>query len=96
MDEADIIWSQITRSTKMACGARNATKGTDGNNRPYLIFQVTIKPSTKNFVKVTLDPSDTYTVKLLQCRGANVKEVESHEDIYNDNLSEVIYHMCNK
>jgi hypothetical protein len=95
MDEADIIWSQISRSTKMACGVRKPTKGTDGN-RPYLIFQVTIKPSVKNFVKVTLDPSDTYTVKLLQYRGENVKEVESHEDIYNDNLSEVIYRMCNK
>lgn len=95
MDEADIIWSQISRSTKMACGARNPTKGKD-NNRPYLLFQVTIKPGVKNFVKVTLDPSDTYTVKLLQYRGVNVKEIESHEDIYNDNLSEVIYRMCNK
>lgn len=39
-----------------------------------------------NYVKITLDPSDTYTVEFSRIRGASVKEVSRHEDIYNDML----------
>jgi hypothetical protein len=39
-----------------------------------------------NFVRVTLDPSDTYTVKFLKIRGAKVTEIETREMVYCDTL----------
>ena len=90
----DIIWQQISRSTKMACGARDAAKGMEGGNY-YLSFKVTIKRGSSHFVKVLLI-NDEYTVILIRTRGTKVTEVERHEGIYCDQLSEVIYHMCNK
>lgn len=93
--QAKVIWQQISRSTKMACGAREAMVDVD-EGKPYLCFKVTIKPGTRNAIKVWLEPSDTYTVVLIAQRKFEVKEVERKEDIYCDNLSEVIYRMCNK
>src|SRR4051812_34737914 len=93
--QAKVIWEQIDRNTKMACGAREAHVDVDGT-RPYLYFRVTIRSGVRHTVQVWLEPSDTYTVKLLAMRGMTIKTEESHDDIYCDNLSEVIYRMCNK
>lgn len=95
IEQAKVIWQQISVNTKMACGAREAFVDVD-NGKPYLCFKVTIKPGTRHAVKVWLEPSDTYTVVLIAQRGLNVKEQERKDDIYCDNLSEIIYHMCNK
>ena len=100
---ASEIWRQISRSTKMACGAREPIATDDRTLR----IKVTIKRGVSHVIYVTLDASDTYTVKLVTWRqpslakrleGAEtvVKTVEELSDIYNDNLSEVIYRMCNK
>ena len=93
--EATTIWQQISTGTKMACGAREPSAGTD-NNRPYLCFKVTITKGVSHRIQVWLEPNDTYTVALLAQRKFVVKEVERAEDIYCDNLSEIIYRMCNK
>lgn len=42
-----------------------------------------------NCVKVTLDPTDTYTVEFLRIRGAKVTTVKTLDDVYNDMLREV-------
>lgn len=93
--QAKVIWSQISVSTKMACGAREALYDVD-KDKPYLTFRVTISAGVRHQIQVWLEPSDTYTVVLLAQRGFNVKEADRKEDIYADNLSDIIYHMCNK
>ncbi len=91
MTVANTIWRQIGIQTKMACGAREPMG--DANS---LTFRVTIKPNQRHKIVVTLDPSDTYTVKLYSVRNGEVKVVEEADDIYCEVLSEVIYRMCNK
>ncbi len=93
--QAKVIWEQISRDTKMACGARDARVDVDGT-RPYLYFRVTIRAGVRHTIQVWLEPSDTYTVKLLAMRGTTIKEEEKADDIYCDGLSDVIYRMCNK
>jgi hypothetical protein len=39
-----------------------------------------------NCLRVTLDPSDTYTVEFLSVRGTSVKEKAKFSDIYCDGL----------
>ena len=45
-----------------------------------------------NYIKVTLDPSDTYNVsfKKVTRRGLNVKDVSDHSGIYVDGLKPLI------
>jgi len=91
MTIATTIWSQISRNTKMACGARNPT-----GNGNALTFAVTIRPGKSYWIRVTLQPTDTYTVELVSNRGVNVKTENELDNIYADNLSEVIYNFCNR
>ena len=86
-----VIWQQISIGTKMACGARKAVAG-----EGYLHFNVGGSHSEKIVVK--LNVWDTYDVELVKCsrKSADHKVLESHEGIYCDQLSEVIYHMVNK
>lgn len=39
-----------------------------------------------NRIKVTLDPSDTYTIELYAGRGLKIRTVESFSDVYADSL----------
>jgi hypothetical protein len=91
LEVANTIWYQISIATKMACGARRPRGAEQG-----LTFQVG-NGRRHLWVSVTLEPSDTYTVKLTQIvpNGA-LKELEVHEDIYAEDLSEVVYHAVNK
>jgi len=93
MEVAKTIWSQISTSTKMACGARNVTGYENG-----LVFQV---GASRAHLKISVEYNyggDDYTVKLIKYnpRTFESKELEVYEGIYNDNLSEVIYHAVNK
>jgi hypothetical protein len=89
-EEANTAWKQIPIMTKMACGAREA-KVSDGK----LVFKVGGKPM--HFVEVALN-LDLYDVTHFRIkRGSHERvEMESAEGIYNDMLSEVVYHMVNK
>jgi hypothetical protein len=42
-----------------------------------------------NYVKITLDPSDTYTVEFSRVRGRTVKTLHTVSDIYAENLRDV-------
>lgn len=42
-----------------------------------------------NFIQVTLDPSDTYTMTFSRTRGMNVKVIHEYKDIYCDQLQEL-------
>ncbi len=94
---ATTIWRQIGTGAKMACGLREATATSDNELRMKAL-------RGRHFVHVTLDPSDTYTVKLVRVKrnraaGKPLVElvtVESASDVYCDMLDVVIYEMCNK
>ncbi len=93
MNTAQIIWSQISISTKMACGARKAVAREDG-----LHFQVgAARPLTK--IVVTLTAADRYNVQLVKINLRSktpVTILEETEGIFFDRLSETIYSMVNK
>jgi hypothetical protein len=42
-----------------------------------------------NYVKITLDPSDTYSMEFGKIRGTTYKIIHSTNDIYEDQLQEV-------
>jgi hypothetical protein len=43
-----------------------------------------------DFVRIHLEPSDTYTVEFGKIRGTTYKVVESVGDVYNDSLTAVV------
>lgn len=60
---------------------------------PALIFKFRAKASKGiKAIKVTLDPSDTYTVRFwrIGSRGLDVRQVAEHSDVYADDLRTVI------
>ena len=40
-----------------------------------------------NAVRITLDDDDTYKVEFMRIRGTTIKEVSTHEGIYNTDLA---------
>ena len=91
MTPASITWRQISVATKMACGARAPVAYGVGD--VGLCFKV---GGRMRWVEVELDPSDTYTCRLVRMSGATRHVTEEHTDIYCDVLSECVYHMVNK
>jgi len=92
MNAGQIIWSQITVGTKMACGARQAVAGEDG-----LHFVVGRSKLTKIVVKLdrALDLYDVEFVRFNR-RTYEMKVVESANGVFVENLNETIYRMVNK
>ena len=83
MNVAETILSQLggNRFVVMT-GAKNLLK--DHNALSMRL------PSRKvTHVRITLDPSDTYTVLFLRMRGYQVTEVARVSDVYADSLREV-------
>ena len=90
---ADIAWSQISIQTKMACGARQASRSGDNT----LNFRVHSKPY--RFIKVEYNHgSDLYNVEYFRVKRGSYEHItlEALNDVYCDQLSELIYHMVNK
>lgn len=84
---ANEIANQIGNRAFAMMGAKNLVGGADS-----LLFA--IKGSRKwNKIRVTLDPSDTYTVEFFKLGGApmfDVKDQKSVSFVYNDQLRAVI------
>lgn len=103
---AETIWSQIGIGTKMACGARDRVNG-----ERQLTFRVGAG-NPAQWIRVTLDGSDTYTVELLKksksggleltlpvsgsWRNVTLSVVDSQRFIYADMIDEVVYRLVNK
>lgn len=62
----------------------------DSSTLGSLSFQVKCRGAKFNYVKVTLMPSDTYTVKFTKVRGTEIKKELELTDIYAENLQEVV------
>ena len=94
----NVIRQQIGMTTLMACGARKYTCGWSSDGHPHLNMQV--GDGKKGlYVRITLLPSDTYTVELFQAlRNSTsvLKQIEEYEDVYCEQLSSTVYHMVNK
>lgn len=90
------IWKQISVQTKMAVGARQVT--VVGSDDEYKIsFKVHSKPY--RFIEVEYDYSmDLYNVEYFRLKRNDFSRIslEKTEQVYADQLSEIIYHMVNK
>ena len=88
--DAQTAWNQISIGTKMACGARQATASAD-----KLTFKVHNLPH--RYIEITLS-ADLYNVEYLRLKRGSFERItiDSAEGIYNDMLSETVYHMVNK
>lgn len=81
---ANTIISQMggTRRLSMMIGA-NAFVGSD--NSVSFKFKARAKNGANAF-RVTLNPSDTYTVEFVSCRGMKVTVKDSLSDVYAEDL----------
>lgn len=96
-------WGQISISTKMACGAREAQTYSGGEY--CLVFRVSLgRGRGRGPHKICVHYNgglDLYEVKLLgivkdRDGFISVKALEEAEMVYAEDLSEIIYRMCNK
>lgn len=88
MTVAKTILAQLGgRGFELMTGARNFT-GSD--NALTFHLPANFAKNKARGVRITLEPSDTYTVEFLYWRGIQPpKTISRHEDIYNDMLREL-------
>jgi hypothetical protein len=89
-NKSQITLSQIPVHIRRVIGGR----GYVGDAKTgYLHFTV---GRGQHKITVTLEPSDTYTVRLMKFteRGLNMDEVKKVEDVYCDRLGDVILELC--
>lgn len=48
-----------------------------------------IPSKTANYLKITLEPNDTYTMEFKKIWGMKVKDVNKHTDVYCDMLQSI-------
>ena len=84
MRVAQIILQQLGGNRfVIMTGAKNLVSGEN-----YLQFGIasTMTKNKCNIVKIELTPDDTYTVTFYNLRGANLKVITEHNDVYYDQL----------
>ena len=89
LETATIIRDQINAGDRrfFLCVAANKFLG--GEN--MLQFNIGRNPKISNAkVRITLDPSDTYTVEIFKIRKFEVKTIVKIEDVYCDMLADVL------
>jgi hypothetical protein len=91
--------AQIGRATLMACGARDIKVGPDKDNNGTLTMRV--NHSRKHqYIVIRLMPNDLYQVECVFSPPASSKRMphlqEFKENVFCEDLSEVVYHMVNK
>lgn len=83
---ANTIRIQIGYKALFMLGATNLTEGEN-----FLFFK--IKGSKKaNFVKITLDPTDTYTMTFSKARAGKMKVTDEVSGLFCDDMLDVIEH----
>ena len=90
MTVAKTILSQLGGGRFIAMtGCTNFT-----GNAESLSFKLTRNRSRGTHMRITLEPSDTYKVELLQCGiHSGIKVLETAEDVYCDMLRDVFTRM---
>jgi hypothetical protein len=79
---ANIIWQQLGKA-RMMIGAKNPISSNGGKT---LGFKIGRNSKAINGIRITLDPSDTYTMEFM--RGTKV--VNKIEDVYADSMHDMI------
>lgn len=93
---ANQIWKQITLSNKMACGMRRGVRlYGEENGKAFLEIPVRITYRAKHFLRITLEPTDFYSIELLKISRGEVTVEKSLEELPVENLNSVIYKLCN-
>jgi hypothetical protein len=82
---ADIIWRQLGRARVMI-GAKQPMSDKGGK---ALYFRIGRNDKGVNWIRITLDPSDTYTMEFGKGAGA-VKVLSEIEGVYADQMASVI------
>ncbi len=92
---AGTIWSQLgDNKFQMMTGAKNLVCG-EKNGNVYITFKIGRNPAHVNFVTITLDWTDTYTMKFEKIRTNSKtfeitrKEIATREMVYDDMLQSV-------
>jgi hypothetical protein len=86
------IWKQIPITSKMACGMREQS----------IVALDTLRVRVARgidhlYLKIRLDPNDTYTVMLVKARPRKPEVVVKElSDVYFDMLGEITYNFVNK
>lgn len=88
LEVANTIAGQIGHKAFVMMGTTFKTGSSDS-----LTFNVTASRKFSH-VKITLDPSDTYTVKFFKIRGAQVTAEKEFEGVYADGLHQLIESVC--
>lgn len=69
---------------KAMTGARNFV-----GDKDKITFHIPKAKNKINIVRITLDPTDTYTVEFMNVRRYVTTPIKKVEDVYADNLREV-------
>lgn len=90
-----IIRQQIGLPTLLACGAREWRFNDDGTRGTQFRVNKGVK---RQFIRVTLEADDTYTVLHYRLKPVTDKVVylKQVSDVYCEMLSSIIYDMVNK
>lgn len=88
---AETIAKQLGHKALFMMGAKNLMKGKESNGDEFLAFKIGRNAKSINVIKIIYnDGVDTYTVQFIRTRAGNVKIVKELDDIYFDQLHEVI------
>jgi len=82
---ANIIKDQLGHKALYMIGAKDLT-----GSENALSFRIGRNCKSVNAIKITLEPSDTYTVEFLYVSKRGVKVRAKCEDVYCDSLHQVI------
>jgi len=82
---ADIIWKQLGR-IRVMIGAKNPSSDKGGR---ALYFRIGRNGKSINWIRITLDPDDTYSLEFGRGAGA-AKVISSSDGIHADQLKDII------
>lgn len=84
---AQTILNQLGgRHFALMTGAKNFVGGKD-----HLTFRIGRNPKGVNLVKITLTPSDMYTVEFMKARGVDLKVTGKAEEVFAEDLHDVFF-----
>jgi hypothetical protein len=85
------IIAQMGGNRIFSMAFKSCAYATSPNISVTFVIAAALKRAAKmSHVRVTLMPSDTYKVEFINVRGTNVKTVAEADDIYCDQLKELV------
>ena len=85
---ATILWNQLTRDTKMACGLRSGVYDSNSVTLQY-------GGRAKRYIRVTLNALDYYDIKTFRVtRDYDMVELDEATNVPVENLNETVYRFC--